>query len=218
MSAPRRQRVRRGSLSRGSTVEAAVKVLDRDGFEAMTMTAVAGELGARQMSIYNHVRGKDDLFAAVYEHMLAMVPVPVPETGGVAELMALYRDLWQVFRAHPWLVQVGASVRQGTPSQLAIVECTHRIVLRAGVPAAEAVLLVGALTNLVVGTAALDVPGGALGGESDPGAEAEAAREQIAALPEHAFPTLRRLAADLPPVSPDDIVEYGLRVLLARLG
>ncbi|MFE0074794.1 TetR/AcrR family transcriptional regulator [Nonomuraea sp. NPDC059023] len=88
-----------------------MKVLDRDGFEAMTMTAVAGELGARQMSIYNHVRGKDDLFAAVYEHMLAMVPAP--ETGGVAEPVALYRDLWRVFRAHPWLVQVGASVRQG---------------------------------------------------------------------------------------------------------
>jgi AcrR family transcriptional regulator len=46
-------------------VDAAVTVLERDGFAALTVRAVAKEAGVAPMGVYNHLGGKDGLVAAV---------------------------------------------------------------------------------------------------------------------------------------------------------
>lgn len=51
---------RRG-LSRPVVVETAAGLADRDGFDALTLGAVAAELRVRPPSLYNHVSGLDGL-------------------------------------------------------------------------------------------------------------------------------------------------------------
>ncbi len=51
---------RRG-LSRAVVVDTAAGLADRDGFDALTLGAVAAELGVRPPSLYNHVSGLDGL-------------------------------------------------------------------------------------------------------------------------------------------------------------
>ena len=46
-------------------VDAAVTVVERDGFAALTVRAVAKEAGVAPMGVYNHLGGKDGLIAAV---------------------------------------------------------------------------------------------------------------------------------------------------------
>ena len=48
---------RRRGLSRGVVVDAAARLADRDGLDALTLGAVAAELGVRPPSLYNHVDG-----------------------------------------------------------------------------------------------------------------------------------------------------------------
>jgi AcrR family transcriptional regulator len=48
-----------------SLVDAAVTALERDGFAALTVRAVAAEAGVAPMGVYNHLDGKDGLVAAV---------------------------------------------------------------------------------------------------------------------------------------------------------
>ena len=48
-----------------SLVDAAVTVLERDGWGALTVRAVAVEAGVAPMGVYNHLDGKDGLVAAV---------------------------------------------------------------------------------------------------------------------------------------------------------
>ena len=47
---------RRG-LSRAAVVETAARLADRDGYDALTLGAVAADAGVRPPSLYNHVDG-----------------------------------------------------------------------------------------------------------------------------------------------------------------
>ncbi|UGS34069.1 TetR/AcrR family transcriptional regulator [Capillimicrobium parvum] len=51
----------RQGLDRARVVAAATAIADADGLDALTLARVAGELGVRTPSLYNHVGGLDDL-------------------------------------------------------------------------------------------------------------------------------------------------------------
>jgi AcrR family transcriptional regulator len=48
-------------LSRDTIVNAALTFLDRDGWDALTINALATQLGTKGPSLYNHVQSLDDL-------------------------------------------------------------------------------------------------------------------------------------------------------------
>lgn len=52
---------RPAKLSRDSIVNAALTFLDRDGWDALTINALAIQLGTKGPSLYNHVESLDDL-------------------------------------------------------------------------------------------------------------------------------------------------------------
>ena len=52
---------RKAGITLEDVVEAAAAIADRDGLEAATLTAVAGELGIKTPSLYNHLRGLSGL-------------------------------------------------------------------------------------------------------------------------------------------------------------
>lgn len=55
----------RMGLDAERVIDAAVQVADADGLPAVTLARVAGELGVRAPSLYNHVDGRDALLRAV---------------------------------------------------------------------------------------------------------------------------------------------------------
>ncbi len=62
-AAPARSRAtaRATKLSRDSIVNAALTFLDREGWDALTINALANQLGTKGPSLYNHVQSLDDL-------------------------------------------------------------------------------------------------------------------------------------------------------------
>src|SRR6201987_2591678 len=52
---------RPAKLSRDAIVNAALTFLDRDGWDALTINALATQLGTKGPSLYNHVDSLDDL-------------------------------------------------------------------------------------------------------------------------------------------------------------
>jgi AcrR family transcriptional regulator len=69
----------RAGLSAERVVEVAAELADRDGLEAVSLTAVAGAAGVRPPSLYAHVGGLEDLRRRL-------------STSGAAELAAVMRD------------------------------------------------------------------------------------------------------------------------------
>jgi len=62
---PAASRRTRSADVRDALVDAAVRVLERDGLAALTVRAVAAEAGVAPMGVYNHLQGKNGLMVAV---------------------------------------------------------------------------------------------------------------------------------------------------------
>src|SRR3954465_11319076 len=82
----------RTSRTRDVILDAAEEAA-RDGFDALTMRAVAARLGAAPMALYNHFPTKNALVDALLDRVLGRFE-PAPETGDWIE------DLRGFARAH----------------------------------------------------------------------------------------------------------------------
>ena len=92
----------RGGLNRPRIFEAALAVADRDGARAVTMRRVARELGVEAMSLYHHVRDREDLLDGLAETMVRP-GVPAPRPGGDARtiLSSFARGIRSTGLTHP---------------------------------------------------------------------------------------------------------------------
>jgi AcrR family transcriptional regulator len=116
-AAPANERRKRG-LTRERIVHAAVELADADGVEAVSMARVAERVGFTTMSLYRHVRGKDELVLLMINDAIGEPPEH-PEGGDWrARLERWSWDLLEGVRRHPWLLQVPLSRPPWTPGQL----------------------------------------------------------------------------------------------------
>ncbi|MCW3819687.1 TetR/AcrR family transcriptional regulator C-terminal domain-containing protein [Micromonospora sp. DR5-3] len=127
-------RARRGpdgaepELSRERLVRTAMALADAGGLAAVSMRQLAADLGVATMSLYRHVRGRDDLVLAMADTALADAPLPaVPPAGWRARLELLARGQWAVYRRHRWLPHVISMSRpQPLPKGMAHTEWALR--------------------------------------------------------------------------------------------
>ncbi|HEX3823087.1 MAG TPA: TetR/AcrR family transcriptional regulator [Mycobacteriales bacterium] len=66
------------TLSRAAIVDAAIRVLDAEGLDALTMRRVAEELGTGPASLYAHVADKDEMVNTVLDRIFSEVTIPDP--------------------------------------------------------------------------------------------------------------------------------------------
>jgi TetR/AcrR family transcriptional regulator, tetracycline repressor protein len=69
-------------LDRREIVRAALALIRRDGLEALSMRRLARELGVEAMSLYHHVRSKDDLLDACIAEVSASLDLGGMERPG----------------------------------------------------------------------------------------------------------------------------------------
>ncbi|MGG2463865.1 TetR/AcrR family transcriptional regulator C-terminal domain-containing protein [Streptomyces sp. RGM 3693] len=92
------------ALTLARIVGAAVAVADAEGLAAVSMRRVAAELGVATMSLYRHVADKDDLLTRMMDTVMGEHPLPAdPPTGWREAVELAARQLWDLFRSHPWL-------------------------------------------------------------------------------------------------------------------
>ncbi|NUW38210.1 TetR/AcrR family transcriptional regulator C-terminal domain-containing protein [Nonomuraea sp. SMC257] len=93
-------------------VAVAVEMADAEGLAAVSMRGVAGRLGVSTMSLYRHVRDKDDLVGLMTDAAIAEFPLPdEPPPGWRARLEVSARLQWAGYRRHPWLAWVTSLTR-----------------------------------------------------------------------------------------------------------
>ncbi|OKI02522.1 TetR family transcriptional regulator [Streptomyces sp. CB02923] len=118
--APRRGRPPR--LSRDRVVEAALDIVTREGSRALTMRRVAEALGSAPMSIYRHVRDKDELLVLLLDRIVTGLPRPALPDEPRARLLALLTWQRDELAARPWIVEVLGRGDLMAPSVLWLVE------------------------------------------------------------------------------------------------
>ena len=99
-------RPRHNSLSRDEIVRAAVDVADQHGFDSLSMRNLADELNTAPMSLYRHVRNKEDLLDSMVDVVFSEIRDPAIEGDwkselrqrGVSAREALLRHRWAIGR------------------------------------------------------------------------------------------------------------------------
>lgn len=69
---------KRETLSRERVLETALGLADAGGFNSISMRRVAKELGVEAMSLYNHVRNKEDIVDGLVDLVFAEIEVDEP--------------------------------------------------------------------------------------------------------------------------------------------
>ena len=97
---------RRGKRSRELVLDAAERVMARDGFDAATVARVVAESGIPESSVYHYYGSKDGILLAVMERgaerFFADVPEPDRRTGRPSEhLRAAVSAVVEALERHP---------------------------------------------------------------------------------------------------------------------
>jgi DNA-binding transcriptional regulator YhcF (GntR family) len=98
---------RTSELTGARIVAAAIAIADAEGLAAVSLRAVASKLGSPVMSLYRHVKSKDELLALMTDAALGEDPLPATAPPGWrARVEIAARVQWRVLRKHPWLGRV----------------------------------------------------------------------------------------------------------------
>jgi AcrR family transcriptional regulator len=96
-------KARREPLSRERIIRTAVRIMDAEGLEAVSMRRIGRELGVEAMSLYNHVQDKEDILDSICEAVLS--EFRIPDADGWTEGARLAaREYRRLLLAHPTVI------------------------------------------------------------------------------------------------------------------
>ncbi|WP_406266486.1 TetR/AcrR family transcriptional regulator [Nocardia sp. NBC_00881] len=121
------------SLTNTDLVSAALAVLDRDGLSALTMRAVAKELGVATMALYRYIRDRDELEVLIVDQMFASIDTTRP--AGIdwkAGATLLIEHIRAGVSAHPAAVPLVLRHRQSSVESLRVMEAMLAVLTEGG--------------------------------------------------------------------------------------
>lgn len=220
MTRPRRGRPASGSeLSLGAVVAAARDLVREQGVEGLSMRRVALRLGVDVSSLYWHVSGKDELVDLVADDLLGEAAWPDPALPWRERVEAALVEYRRLLLANRDAAKIMAGRWVQGPNTLRALETLLSALLSAGVErraAAEtAFLLTGYVSGFVLQELRPMNSAEAAGG--DPADVLAQVNQQLKALPEEEFPSVRLLADDLTARTMDARFRRGITLMLNGL-
>jgi AcrR family transcriptional regulator len=141
----------RESLSRERILSAAVKLVDEQGIEALSMRRLGAELGVEAMSLYNHIPNKAALLEALVDHVIAEVPIADEALPWDEQIREMARSFRRLSLAHPHIVPLIAMRPFNTVTALKNVEYAFGLTLSLGLNENEALHVFRALAGFATG-------------------------------------------------------------------
>jgi AcrR family transcriptional regulator len=212
-------------LSLGQIVEAGLRVADRDGLDALSMSRVAADLGVSTMSLYRYVPAKEDLLALMVDAAFGdAVTTPGPSDGPPEGWRAgLSRWAWALrdgYRRHPWVARVPIRGLPILPREVAWFEQALRFMRGTGLAEGEKASVILLLSGYVrtLANVEADIEAAIRASGTSPGDWISSFGRTLAKLADPArFPALTEFAAagvfdtfD----APDDEFSFGLERIL----
>ena len=107
-----------GKVTRDVILAAALKIIDRDGADGLSMRRLARALDRDPMILYRHAPNKAALLDGVAETVLAQLKVDSADPDWAAQLRAVARDYRALALAHPHVVPLLVARPMATPLAL----------------------------------------------------------------------------------------------------
>lgn len=188
---PARTRRPRGSLTRDLILNAAEEVAQQ-GFDALTLRAVAARLEAAPMALYRYFATKEELVNALLDRVLGrFVPDP-PSADWIEDLRRFAQAHRRLLDAHPWALAGLFTHPNPGLNATRIGEVAFEILSRARLANERVVATFSGLLALNYGWSAF-----ASARDLAPTNAAEQVRQALAMLPPAVFPHTAAIAGEM---------------------
>ena len=97
---------------------------DEGGFDSLSMRKIAGALGVEAMSLYNHVKNKDDILDGMVEIVVGEIEVPALGGDWKQTMRKRALDAHAVLMRHPWATMLLMSRMNVGPAMLRYIDAT----------------------------------------------------------------------------------------------
>ena len=143
-------------ISRRKTLEVALRIIDQEGLEALSIRRLGTELNVHGISLYHHFKSKDDILIGAC--VLALADVRTPNTTNIdwrEWLIGIAVKYWNALRDHPNLIPV---LMRRHPLRIGLAEHNASAGLLAvqGVPPGAIMPILEGLESLALGFAACE--------------------------------------------------------------
>ena len=213
-------RTPRGTLTRAAILAAAHELVAGDGFDALTMRALADALGTGAMALYRHFRNRDELVAALLDELLGTIPLAVDDGGDwQASLSQLARAHHEMLLRVPSAIPSFLATPMSGPHASRFGEAVLGVLHGAGFTGEAAVGHFFTILALNYGYASFEARRQHPGTPDDPPAE-RIRRTQVAlaSLPEQEFPLTVALARPLARFATTDAnYSFAVEVVMAGI-
>ncbi|WP_306324969.1 TetR/AcrR family transcriptional regulator [Streptomyces venezuelae] len=213
---PKPSRGPKPTLDLDRIARAAIEIADADGLADVSMQGVAARLGVTKMALYRYVPGKAELVALMVDAAIGPYPAAQARGGGWREQLEDWaRELFRVFRQHPWALDATVGPRIMGPGELSWMERAVSALDGTGLDGAErmdaAVLLVGHARGIAQQTRAVGPAG-------NPEAQLGAVLDDLMRTHGARFPALAEaLASAARSDGQDQAWDFGLQRILDGL-
>jgi len=206
-------------LSQGLIVDTALRVLEAEGLDAVTMRRVAQELDTGPASLYAHVSNKEELQQLMLDRVAGEIEVPEPDPEHWQEQIKQFAlNSQRVWVQYADIAKVSLANIPTGPNQLRIAE-RMLAVLRAGGVSEQAATW--ALDRLALMIDADAIEAGIYRKKTAEGVDLEAYFGQITeyfkSLPPEQFPHITSMVDSLTSGDGDQRFEFGLDVFIRGL-
>lgn len=159
----------RAGIKPETVIAAAADIADRNGWEQITLANVAGQLGIKTPSLYNHVDGLPDLRQKVATYAAELLrdllnDAAIGQSGKEA-LIEVGKSYVAFVRSHPGLYDAINRIPEPKPARFeqaseTILRLFSRLMQPLGIPQEESVHAIRGLRSMVHGFASLESMGG----------------------------------------------------------
>ncbi|WP_084337233.1 TetR/AcrR family transcriptional regulator [Actinomadura oligospora] len=127
-------------LSQDLIVETAIRILDAEGLDGLSMRRVAQELDTGPASLYAHVSNKEELLAIMFDRICGEIELPEPDPARWREqVKQVSYGIHQVMSAHADIASVALGDIPTGVNALLVNEWLLTALLGAGIPTHAAV-------------------------------------------------------------------------------
>lgn len=147
----------REPLTRDRILRAALELADQGGVASLTMQAIGRQLGVEAMSLYRHVRNKDDILDGLVDLAFEEIELPDDRSDWHSAIRARSVSQRAMLRRHPWVITLLESRMAPGPANLRSHDDMLAVFVGAGFSATLATHAYNLVDSYVLGFALQEV-------------------------------------------------------------
>ena len=184
--------LQRTPLTRDRLLHGALIVVDQGGLHALTMRALADQVGVKPMSLYHHVAHKEEILDGLIDLVFGEIDLPEIDGDWRGAISRRAHSARAVLRRHPWAIALMESRRTPGPATLHHHDTVIGIFRAGGFSVAETAHAYALVDSYVYGFALQEAMLPMEGAD----ATAELAGSMMEQFPVGAYPHLAELAVE----------------------